>query len=343
MGGSPGYDDSGEVPELGSVVINELLASSPPGQPDWIELHNTTGGTINLGGWFLSDDADDLMKYEIAAGTQIAAGGYLVFDQDHHFGNAGDPGAHDTFALSGDGETIYLHSGVDGVLGGYSEQEKFDASEPGVTLGRYEKSTGTSNFVALSIPTPGAANAEPLVGPVVISEIMYHPLASSGVEYIELLNISDAAVTLYDVGYDAPWRFTDDPDNPNIEFLFPTDDPVTLAPGEHLVLTKDAAQLASAYSIPAGVQVFAWGAGSLANDGEKIQLSKPGDEDDDERHWIRVDRVVYSDGAHPSGADPWPAEADGQGVSLTRIDPTAYGNDPINWQASVPSPGAANL
>jgi hypothetical protein len=28
-GGSPGADDSGDVPELGSVVVNELLASSP--------------------------------------------------------------------------------------------------------------------------------------------------------------------------------------------------------------------------------------------------------------------------------------------------------------------------
>ncbi|HER34747.1 MAG TPA: hypothetical protein ENO19_04705 [Halothiobacillaceae bacterium] len=98
----------------------------------------------------------------------------------------------------------------------------------------------------------------------------------------------------------------------------------------------------SDYTIPGGVQVFAWGAGSLANDGEKIQLSKPGDEDDGQRHWIRVDRVVYSDGSHPEGADPWPAEADGYGLSLTRIDPTAYGNDPINWDATSPSLGSTN-
>jgi hypothetical protein len=337
--GSPGYDDTGLVPELGSVVINELLANSTGGQPDWIELYNTSAQAIDLGGWFLSDDANDLTKYEIAAGTEIPAGGYLVFDQDHHFGRAGDPGAHETFGLSADGETVYLHSGANGILSGYSEQEKFDASDPGVTLGRYEKSTGTYNFVALIASTPGTVNADPLVGPVVISEIMYHPAGLSGVEYVELLNISDTAVTLYDAVRDAPWRFTDDPDNPGIEFLFPIHDPVTLAPGEYLILTKDATLLTSDYTIPDGVQVFAWGPGSLANDGEKIQLSKPGDEDDGERHWIRVDRVVYSDGAHPEGADPWPSEADGQGQSLTRIRLTAYGNDPINWRVETPSPG----
>jgi len=153
-------------------------------------------------------------------------------------------------------------------------------------------------------------------------------------------------VTLYDAARAAPWRFTDDPDNPGIEFLFPTDPPVTLAPGEYLVLAKDADVLAANYTVPASVQVFAWGAGSLANGSEKIQLSKPGDEDNDAaRQWMRVGRVVYSDGSRPenfpAGTDPWPTEPDGQGSCLTRLDPTAYGNDPANWQAAAPSPGSA--
>ena len=346
VGGSPGYDDTGEVPELGSVVISELLANSVGNEPDWIELHNTTNQPIGLGGWFLSDDADLLTKYEIAAGIVLPASGYLVFDQDHHFDNRNDPGCHERFALSRDGETVYLHSGAQGELTGYSEQERFDASDPGVSLGRHLKSTGTYNFVALRAPTPGVANADPQVGPVVISEIMYHPAASSGVEYVELLNISDVVVTLYDADRDGPWRFTDDPDNPGIDCLFPTDEPVTLAPNEYLILTKDASLLTSSYTIPDGVQVFAWGAGNLANDGEKVQLSKPGAEDDSERHWIRVDRVVYSDGANPdefaTGVDPWPTEPDGQGSSLGRIAPAAYGNDPANWQAITPSPGSAD-
>ena len=77
------------------------------------------------------------------------------------------------------------------------------------------------------------------------------------------------------------------------------------------------------------------------------QLSKPGGAATDETGpWIRVERVVYSDGANPAdfatGVDPWPTEPDGQGASLGRIDPTAYGNDPANWQAIAPSPGTAN-
>ncbi|MBN1507798.1 MAG: hypothetical protein JW955_13190, partial [Sedimentisphaerales bacterium] len=152
---------------------------------------------------------------------------------------------------------------------------------------------------------------------------------------------------LYDMVQDAPWRFTDDPDDPAIELLFPSDPPVTLASGECLVLARDLAAFDAAYSVPAGVQVLAWGNGKLSNGGDKIQLSKPGVADaDGTRHWIRVDRVVYSDGSHPgdfaSGIDPWPTEADGQGSSLTRLDPTAYGNDSANWHAATPSPGASN-
>ncbi|MBN1506534.1 MAG: hypothetical protein JW955_06795, partial [Sedimentisphaerales bacterium] len=81
--------------------------------------------------------------------------------------------------------------------------------------------------------------------------------------------------------------------------------------------------------------VLAWGFGNLADSTGKLDLSKPVGTN----AWIRVDRVVYSDGSHPREADPWPIQADGQGSSLSRIDAAAYGNDPANWQATTPSPG----
>lgn len=345
-GGSPGFEDSGDIVTLGAVVINELLADSEMSLPDWVELYNASDRTVDLGGWFLSDSAGDLTKYEISEGTLITPGGYIVLYEDETFGNGDAVGGHVPFGLSRSGETLYLHSGRQGILTGYSEQEKFDASEAGVSLGCHRKSTGGCNFVALSRPTPGLANAAPRVGPVVINEIMYNPAEALDVEYVELLNISGAPVTLYDEVRDAPWRFTDDPDDPGIEFLFPKDEPVVLAPGAALVLTKDLISFQLTYTVPAGVKVFAWGAGKLANSSEKIQLSKPGDEDSDgDCLWIRVDRVVYSDGSHAGdffvGVDPWPVEADGQGLALGRIDTAAYGNDPANWQAVAPSPGSA--
>jgi len=70
----------------------------------------------------------------------------------------------------------------------------------------------------------------------------------------------------------------------------------------------------------------------------------PGDIDNEGiLHYIRVDRINYSDGSHPEncpgGIDFWPVAPDGYGQSLTRKVPTDYGNDPENWIASAASPG----
>ena len=84
--------------------------------------------------------------------------------------------------------------------------------------------------------------------------------------------------------------------------------------------------------------------GKLSNSGEKLQLSMPGDIDAaGERHYIRVDRVNYSDGSHhedaPGSLDLWPIQPDGGGKSLRRRSPADYTNDPENWTAAPPSPG----
>ena len=331
--GSPGADDTGEIPELGSIRINELLAHSDLADPDWIEFYNTTDAAIDIGGWFLSDSSNDRQKYEIAANTIVNADDYVVFYEDQHFGNVGDPGCHTAFAFSENGEPAYLQSGRDGVLTGYIEQETFDASESDVAFGRYGKSTGTYNFVAMSQNTPGGANAYPKVGPIVINEIIYHPQVDRDAEYVELLNISGADVTLYDASTNEPWKFADDG---GFEFFFPSA-PVKMAAGEYVLLVRDVAAFNSEFGPALGTQVFEWGSGRLDNGGEKIQLSMPGDVDGGgERQYIRVDRVVYDDEA------PWPSEPDGGGQSLSRITPADYGNDVVNWQAAAPTPGNSN-
>jgi hypothetical protein len=345
-GGSPGTDDGAGAVEPGGVVINEVLANATRGTSDWIELYNPTDWPVDVGGWYLSDDADNPAKYEIAAGTVLGPYDYLVLTANGQFGNAADPGCHTPFALSQDGETLYLYSASQGALTGYGESVKFGASEPGVTFGRYLLSTGASDFPPLLKPTPGGPNAGPQVGPIVISEIMYHPDDPAEAEYVELFNAGDLDVTLYDVAAGSPWRFADGTDHPGIEVLLPSDPPVTLAPGEYLLLVADRLACQAKYSILPQIPVLEWGSGRLNSAGDTITLSRPGQVDNKgTRHWICMDRVSFSDGAHPEnfagGLDPWPVEADGQGSSLTRLAPDRYGNDPNNWQAALPSPGSA--
>jgi hypothetical protein len=341
-GGSPGSDDSGVIPADGAVVINELLANPAGKDQDWIELYNATDRAIDIGGWFLSDEADQPTKYEIAKGTIIAAHAHQVFTGDRHFGNPGDPGCREPFGLSRTGESVYLCSGAQGQITGYREHIKYGPSGPGVSFGRYVDRADGAHFVPLREATPGAVNAEPAVGPVVITEIMYHADGPGDVEYVELQNAGSTEVTLYDVVAGAPWRFADGRD---IELLFPADPPISLSPRGYLLLTKDRAAFEARYGVLPSVPILEWGMGSLRDAGEGVELSRPGELTGGVRAWIGVDYVTYSDGAHhddySAGLDPWPAQADGQGQSLTRIDATRWGDDPLNWQAVAPSPGAA--
>ncbi|MBN2592508.1 MAG: CotH kinase family protein, partial [Sedimentisphaerales bacterium] len=303
LGGSPGQDDSRILPNPGSIVINEVLAHSHAEASDWIELYNTTGTAINIGGWFLSDSKDALFKYEIAAGTTIRPYDYLVLYEDLHFGNMNDAVSHIAFALSENGDQLYLSSAENGVLTGYRDQEDFGASQTGVSFGRYYKSsTGNYNFVAMEHNTPGSANSYPKVGPIVISEIMYNPDWPIGSlypndqhEYIELQNISAEPVTLYDNQTGEAWMFTD-----GIEFLFPTDAPVTISAGGFLLMAKKPEAFSWLYpDVPAEI-IFGPYDGNLSNSGETLELSMPGDVDTEgTRHYIRIDRVNYSDGSHP--------------------------------------------
>jgi len=332
VGGSPGTDDSGLVPNPGDIVINEVLAHSHD-DADWIELHNTTDSPINIGGWFLSDSDSNLAKYEIADGTVIPVDGYIVFYEDSNFANPNDPGCLIPFALSESGEEVSLVSAQGGILTGYQQLQKFGASQTNVAFGRHVTSTGEAHFVAVSSNTPWGQNAPPKVGPLVITEIMYHPQGAQNTdaEYVELYNTTDSTVYLYDIEGN-PWKFEDD-DSPGIDYLFPPD--ANVPPGGYILLVKslDAFNVAGYPAVPPGVQMFEWVDGKLSNGGQQITIGMPGDLEDGERRYIAIDTIEYDDTA------PWPTSADGGGDSLHRKVNTDYGNDPVNWQALPPTPG----
>ena len=85
--GSPGSTGSGPGRD---VVINEVLSRTSAPAVDEIELHNTTGADVDVSGWLLSDSSSDYGKFAIPAGTVIAAGGYLVLDENDFNPTAGE-------------------------------------------------------------------------------------------------------------------------------------------------------------------------------------------------------------------------------------------------------------
>lgn len=95
-------------------VITEFVASnrdslidSDGDSSDWIEIYNPTAETLNLDGWFLTDDLGDLAKWQFPA-VQLAPGGYLVVFASGR--DLRDPAGrlHTNFSLQADGESLAL-------------------------------------------------------------------------------------------------------------------------------------------------------------------------------------------------------------------------------------------
>jgi hypothetical protein len=342
VGGAPGVGDPAPG-VLAPILVNEALTRTDGASPtDSLELFNPTGADANIGGWWLSDDFFTPKKFRIADGTVITAGGYRVFTETD-FNPAGVG-----FALSSDGDEVFLFSAdTAGDLTGYWHGHNFGAAEDGVSFGRHVTSDGREHFVAQTSTTLGASNAGPRVGPVVIDEIMYRPpdfsdfSDNSDDEYIELRNVSTGSVALFD-GSDPTqtWKLTG-----GVDFVFPTNR--TLGAGESLLLVNfnptNATQLAAfraKYGVGMGVQIFGPYDGQLNNSGEDVELKKPTTPLPDVPGvvpFVLVDKVSYGDSA------PWPAGADGTGLSLQRLVANAYGNDPANWVAAPASAAAATL
>ncbi len=139
------------------VVINEFMASNEAtvadqdGEfEDWIELYNNGSESIILAGYFLSDDATDLMKWAFPAGTVIAPNGYLMVWADD---NEDQAGLHANFKLSASEEAVFLSDATGAIIDliNYTDQ-KTD-----VSYGRFPN--GTGDFQEMS-PTFGTTNSQ---------------------------------------------------------------------------------------------------------------------------------------------------------------------------------------
>jgi Lamin Tail Domain/Putative Ig domain len=355
---------------ISNVVINEVLSHTDPPYEDAVELYNPTTANVDISNWWLSDDRDEPKKYRFPAGTIIPAGGFkVVYERTGLAGgfNPNGDGVSPSFSFnSALGDEVNLFSGdASGNLTGYRSRETFGAAENPVSFGRYITSVAT-NFVPMATPTfgvsnpatlqqfrsgTGAANSLPKVWPIVISEIMYHPpdmlegtnqVDNSDDEYIELHNITGIDQPLFDPDYPTnTWRLRN-----AVSFDFPMG--VTLPPyGYLLVVSFDPAtnltQLAafrSRYRVSDLTMIFGPYGGKLGNGGETLELKKP-DTPQGPTHpdygyvpIIEVERIKFDDDP------PWPTGPDGTGTSLQRLDPTIYGNEPLNWTSGTPSPGA---
>ena len=121
-------------------VISEFLAVNSNGiadsfgdRSDWIEIYNYTGASVNLDGWYLTDDAATLTKWRFPS-VSIQSGGYLlVFASDRDIAVAGQE-LHTNFKLSGEGEYLGLVK-PDGVTVAYDFGQAFPPQQANISYG----------------------------------------------------------------------------------------------------------------------------------------------------------------------------------------------------------------
>ncbi len=124
--------------------------------PDWIEVHNPTAVEADLGGYHLTDNLNNLTKWEIPAGTTIPAGGFTIFlasGEDITDSSLDENGyLHTGFRLNDGGEDLAL-TDADGVP--IFSYEGFPVQSEDISYGI--DAAGIERTFA--VPTPGLDNA----------------------------------------------------------------------------------------------------------------------------------------------------------------------------------------
>ena len=236
---TPGSPNRDEQPPVVAVFLNEVMADNystledpqEPGEfPDWIELYNGEDTTVELGGMYLTDDLNDPVKFQIAEGISIPAGGFLVFiaDSEPEQGQF-----HTNFKLSSSGESLFLFD-----AGTLVDETTFGILGSDVSWGRYPD--GSENWKHLGTPTPGRENEDPQAPAVklFINEFMAdntttieNPDAAG--EYSDWIEIYNAETEPVDLG----GMYLSDEAADLTKFPIPAG--VTVPAGGHLVFWAD--------------------------------------------------------------------------------------------------------
>lgn len=138
------------------VTINEvmpantsIIADDMDEYDDWIELYNSGDTKVDLEGYYISDDENDLYKKRLDKGLEIASRGTLILWADKDTDQGPN---HLPFKLKAAGEQVFL-SNPDG--------EKIDGLtfENGVAdqaFGRFPDAKG--DFILCDKPSPNSKN-----------------------------------------------------------------------------------------------------------------------------------------------------------------------------------------
>jgi hypothetical protein len=132
------------------AINNSVLADEDGDFPDWIEIYNADTLTVNLNGWFLTDNPLNIDKWQFP-NILLDSGEYLMVFASEKNRKLISGNLHTNFKLSGSGEFLALLN-PDSVISS-SFGDAFPSQQADVSYGLYN-----GQYVFMTNPTPGAAN-----------------------------------------------------------------------------------------------------------------------------------------------------------------------------------------
>ncbi len=159
------------------IVINEYSSTTSTflddynEESDWIELYNTSSAEVDLKGWHLSDNKDNLAKWTFPS-VKIAANGHLLVmasGKDLTTIAAGKKYLHTNFNISSDGEVVFLANAA-GVIA-----HQTDSVPVPCNASRGLSPDGTGNWVFFAEPTPGKANTTKAFATSATTSVKFSP------------------------------------------------------------------------------------------------------------------------------------------------------------------------
>ncbi len=342
-GGSPGRTDPPADNPPPSVRVTEIMASSDNGNDDWVEVFNPGGQTVDIGGWWLTDNLNQPKRARIPAGWTVPPQGYRVIPA-----SVFDVPGPEGFAFSSAGDSVWLLSAdAGGNLTGWVHGFTFGAAPRNTSFGLWTTSTGLERFVAQAFPTRGAPNTARPVGPLLVTEIALRSSSTGAAlgirdEFIEIHNASGNPVPLASPLKTSPsWRVRG-----TVDFDFANAFPagLDLEQGERLVLVGfdptlqpfSLAAFQARYGLDPSIQVVGPWRGDLDPAGSTIRLLPPtasGEFDPLEALPLGAETVA------PVPSAPWPTAGFNPGASLSRRSLASFSDDGAEWVATLPTPG----
>jgi hypothetical protein len=188
-------------PNAGDLVINEIMASNSStiadqdGEyDDWIELYNNSDEVINLEGYYLSDDGDELLKWAFPFGTLIDPKSYVIVwaDKDEE-----QSGLHANFKLSAAAESLFL---MDSSNNSIVDEVSFADQSSDISYGRYPNGIGLFQELDPTFNAMNLLTTEITEIPLDQTSFIIYPNPAESHFIIESMETNEKLVKIYDLG-----------------------------------------------------------------------------------------------------------------------------------------------